>query len=178
MHAHFTGSVEWRGCQWDDAAQKWIVELEDIASAKRYTQSCQVLVSCVGGLTNPRKAMFPGMSSFQGVVMHTAEWDHTISFSGKRVAVIGNGGRGPCLLATNIGADITHLHSFGRSADSGVGWHTILDHTDCQGKSLQSANNSIRQSHFGYGLITYSHRHRSTLFQVRTTYYHVQRNCC
>ena len=106
VQRHFTGLVEWRGCQWNDATQKWIVEVEDIVSGQRYTQTCQVLVSCVGGLTNPRHVMFPGMSNFRGVVMHTAEWDHTINFSGKRVAVIGNGGRDPCLLATDLGADI------------------------------------------------------------------------
>ncbi|KAK8007308.1 hypothetical protein PG989_001298 [Apiospora arundinis] len=91
VSTHFTGSVEWTGCQWDDDALEWIVEMENLVSGQRYTQTCQVLVSCVGGLTNPRQVTFPGMSNFQGTIMHTARWDHTVSFSDKRVAVIGNG---------------------------------------------------------------------------------------
>jgi hypothetical protein len=92
VHEHFTGCLDWIGCQWDDTTREWVVELRDVISDQRYLQRCRVLVSCVGGLTNPYEPSFPGRTQFRGPIMHTAKWDQTIDFRGKRVIVIGNGG--------------------------------------------------------------------------------------
>ncbi|KAF5696560.1 flavin-binding monooxygenase [Fusarium globosum] len=111
VRTHFTGSMEWRGCEWDESAQRWIVHIEDLASEQRYKQECRILVSCVGGLTNPREVTFPGLRNFQGTIMHTARWDHTTDFSGKRVVVIGSGASAAQLIPALAGtpASITQI---------------------------------------------------------------------
>ncbi len=70
---------------WDERAQCWRLE----TSAGRYT--ADLLVSAVGGLSEPAVPSLPGLASFQGKVMHSARWDGGYSLAGKRVAVIGTG---------------------------------------------------------------------------------------
>lgn len=53
--------------------------------------TARVLVSAVGALSNPAYPRIPGLESFAGKVMHTAEWDDDYDLAGKRVAVIGSG---------------------------------------------------------------------------------------
>ncbi|KGQ03700.1 putative monooxygenase [Beauveria bassiana D1-5] len=91
VHQHFTGSRDWTGSSWNDGDQEWTIELQDVSSGQRYIQRCQFLISCVGGLTNPRQVLLPGMDCFRGAIMHTARWDHEVKFDDKRVVVIGNG---------------------------------------------------------------------------------------
>ncbi|KAM0739427.1 hypothetical protein ACQRIT_007164 [Beauveria bassiana] len=91
VHQHFTGSRDWTGSSWNDGDQEWTIELQDVTSGQRYIQRCQFLISCVGGLTNPRQVLLPGMDCFRGAIMHTARWDHEVKFDDKRVVVIGNG---------------------------------------------------------------------------------------
>lgn len=50
-----------------------------------------MLVSAVGGYTNPKLPSIPGLDSFQGPVVHTARWDKDYDLRGLNVAVIGNG---------------------------------------------------------------------------------------
>ncbi|KAM3476310.1 hypothetical protein MY8738_007014 [Beauveria namnaoensis] len=91
VHQHFTGSRDWTGSSWNDGDQEWTIELQDVTSGQRYIQRCQFLISCVGGLTNPRQVLLPGMDCFRGAILHTARWDHEVKFDDKRVVVIGNG---------------------------------------------------------------------------------------
>lgn len=44
----------------------------------------------MGGLHKPNVPPFNGLYSFGGPSMHSADWDHTVDFKGKRVAVIGS----------------------------------------------------------------------------------------
>jgi len=53
------------------------------------TVSARVLVSGVGALRDPAYPTIPG--SFDGPSMHSARWDHGVSFDGLRVGVIGTG---------------------------------------------------------------------------------------
>ncbi len=49
------------------------------------------LVSCIGGLAVPKIPDFPGRSEYQGITMHSAEWDKQWDPQGRTVAVIGTG---------------------------------------------------------------------------------------
>lgn len=61
----------------------------------QYLESYQIttdfLISAVGQLNMPRWPSFPGLEDFAGKLMHSARWDWSYDFSGKRVAVVGNG---------------------------------------------------------------------------------------
>jgi cation diffusion facilitator CzcD-associated flavoprotein CzcO len=48
------------------------------------------VISAVGGLHMPLYPQIAGMQTFSGPSMHSARWDHTVDFAGKRVAVVGS----------------------------------------------------------------------------------------
>jgi cation diffusion facilitator CzcD-associated flavoprotein CzcO len=48
------------------------------------------VIFATGGLHLPAYPDIPGCDEFGGPSMHTAEWDHSVDFAGKRVAVIGS----------------------------------------------------------------------------------------
>jgi cation diffusion facilitator CzcD-associated flavoprotein CzcO len=50
-----------------------------------------IVVSCVGLLSNPNYPAWPGLESFKGPRFHTSQWDHGLDLSGKKVAVVGTG---------------------------------------------------------------------------------------
>lgn len=70
---------------WDDDALVWRI------STTRGDLTADVLISACGGLTEPEYPRVPGAEDFQGPIMHTARWDHSVDLAGKRVAVVGTG---------------------------------------------------------------------------------------
>jgi cation diffusion facilitator CzcD-associated flavoprotein CzcO len=70
---------------WNDDEQVWTIE------TSKGTVTADVLVSGVGGLSEPKLPDIPGIESFEGAAFHTAKWDHDVDLEGKRVAVIGTG---------------------------------------------------------------------------------------
>ncbi len=53
--------------------------------------TARFLLLATGFLSQPKKPDIPGIETFTGKVVHTAEWDHDYDFSGKRAAMIGTG---------------------------------------------------------------------------------------
>ena len=51
----------------------------------------QFLISGAGALHIPSLPDIPGLEDFRGPAFHTAQWDHDVDLTGKRVAVIGTG---------------------------------------------------------------------------------------
>ena len=51
----------------------------------------QFLISGAGALHIPSLPDIAGLGDFHGPVFHTAQWDHSVDLTGKRVAVIGTG---------------------------------------------------------------------------------------
>lgn len=50
-----------------------------------------VLILATGFLSQPKTPDIPGIASFAGKVIHTADWDHDYDLTDKRAAVIGTG---------------------------------------------------------------------------------------
>ncbi|MBO0879192.1 MAG: NAD(P)/FAD-dependent oxidoreductase [Mycobacterium sp.] len=71
---------------WDDSEYRWHVFTE---SGQEYVT--QFLISGAGALHIPRLPDIEGMDEFDGVAFHSAEWNHSVDLTGKRVAVIGTG---------------------------------------------------------------------------------------
>lgn len=78
------------GAKWNTKSEKWEVHLQDL-TGKKFTKEASIFISAVGGISEPRDVKFPGIEKFQGKMFHTARWDHTYNYEGKRMAVIGNG---------------------------------------------------------------------------------------
>jgi cation diffusion facilitator CzcD-associated flavoprotein CzcO len=72
-------------CRFDDQRKVWIAQLAGGATATAYH-----VIFATGGLHLPAWPDIPGMADFQGPGMHSAEWDHSVDFNDKRVAVIGS----------------------------------------------------------------------------------------
>ncbi|EGO21874.1 putative monooxygenase [Serpula lacrymans var. lacrymans S7.9] len=77
---------------WDSARQSYDLVIEDVLTGVTRAASANILISAVGVLAIPKyPTTLPGLSTFKGNAFHSARWDHTVDFRGKRVAVIGNG---------------------------------------------------------------------------------------
>ena len=64
----------------------WHLEVE---TGERYT--ARFIFDTSGVLANPKVPYITGDESFQGAKFHTAKWDHTVPYEGKRVGIIGSG---------------------------------------------------------------------------------------
>ena len=69
----------------DEARKLWVATLADNS-----TLAARHVIIATGGLHLPAFPDIPGMDSFDGPSMHSAEWDHSVDFTNKRVAVIGS----------------------------------------------------------------------------------------
>ena len=78
--------VEVTAAAWDDAAHCWHLTTADGESIRT-----DVLVAALGQLSRPVVPDLPGKDTFSGPAFHSAEWDHSVDLTGKRVAVLGTG---------------------------------------------------------------------------------------
>ncbi len=70
----------------DESRCLWLIE---VASGSRY--EARFVIDASGGFSNPHVPQIEGADSFEGPAFHTARWDHSVDYEGKRVAVIGSG---------------------------------------------------------------------------------------
>src|SRR5690242_12283316 len=70
---------------WDDDEQRWHIT----TTQARFTADFFILGN--GPLSEPSLPSIPGIERFEGVLFHSARWNHDYDFTGKRVAVIGTG---------------------------------------------------------------------------------------
>jgi cation diffusion facilitator CzcD-associated flavoprotein CzcO len=75
-----------RHAEWDEAQTLWRV-----TTADGEVHEAEVLVPALGQLSEPVVPKLPGLEDFAGPAFHSAEWDHDVDLTGKRVAVIGTG---------------------------------------------------------------------------------------
>ncbi len=85
VYEHTLFGQELDSADWDAAAGRWHITTSDCDITAR------VLVSGHGPLINPVWPTIEGLEAFPGERFHTAQWDHSIDLTGKRVAVIGTG---------------------------------------------------------------------------------------
>lgn len=71
---------------WDDDEQRWHVFTED---GREFVG--QFLISGAGALHIPSLPDIEGRDEFHGPAFHSAEWDHSVDLTGKRVAMVGTG---------------------------------------------------------------------------------------
>jgi len=83
---HIEFGAEAVSMAYDDIAARWTVRLAD-----GRTVDCRVLMTAMGPLHQPNIPEIPGAATFAGPRFHSAQWDHNVDLTGKRVAVIGTG---------------------------------------------------------------------------------------
>lgn len=77
--------------EWDEASSIWNVVLKDPRTGELSHDWCHVFLNSGGRLTDGAMPNIPGLEKFQGSVMHSSKWDHTVDFKDKTAAVIGTG---------------------------------------------------------------------------------------
>jgi cation diffusion facilitator CzcD-associated flavoprotein CzcO len=83
-HMRFNTTVE--GARWDEEAKAW-----QVALAGGQTLTSRYLITATGFLSQPHTPDIPGITGFDGKVIHTTAWDDDYDLTGKRIAIIGTG---------------------------------------------------------------------------------------
>ncbi len=94
---------------WDEASQRWMVRTSGGDYAARF------LISGAGGLSEPRLPDIDGIEGFAGELFHSAQWDHDVDLTGKRVAVIGTGASA-IQIVPEVQQQAAHLDVYQRTA--------------------------------------------------------------
>ena len=110
---HIQFNTEVTAATWDEASATWTVDLRS-ADGTQMSRTANALVSAVGQLNRPSIPDIPGQATFNGQVMHSAEWRSDVSLAGKRVAVIGTGASA-FQLVPEVAKEAAHLFVFQRS---------------------------------------------------------------
>ncbi|KAL1866252.1 hypothetical protein Plec18167_009092, partial [Paecilomyces lecythidis] len=74
---------------WDEASGKWKLKLDQNGTI--ISDECDILINSSGFLNEWKWPEIPDRGSFEGKMLHTARWDESLNWDGKRVAIIGNG---------------------------------------------------------------------------------------
>lgn len=90
--------VEVDRVEWDEQAREY-----SLLSGGREILRAQYVVSAVGLLSDPKMPDLPGMKTFDGPLFHSSQWDPTVDFTGKRVAVVGSGSTATQLVPALMG---------------------------------------------------------------------------
>jgi cation diffusion facilitator CzcD-associated flavoprotein CzcO len=107
QHVRFHANVV--GARFDEARALWCVTAED---GRQF--EAPILVSGMGGLSNPSIPDLKGLENFQGETFHSATWNHGYDFVGKEVAVIGSGASA-IQFVPQIAPLVDKLHYFQRT---------------------------------------------------------------
>jgi cation diffusion facilitator CzcD-associated flavoprotein CzcO len=83
-HMRFGTVVE--SARWDDETRRW-----EVALAGGDVLSVRYLITATGFLSQPKSPDIPGISTFEGKVIHTTEWEDDFDPSGRRIGIIGTG---------------------------------------------------------------------------------------
>ncbi|KAL1863245.1 hypothetical protein Plec18170_000077 [Paecilomyces lecythidis] len=98
---------------WDDQSGSWKVKVQR-QDGVIIEDTADVLVNGSGILNKWRWPDIKGLHSFQGKLLHSATWDPSLDWTGKRVAIIGNGSSAIQILPKmqpNAGSIVTYIRT-------------------------------------------------------------------
>jgi 4-hydroxyacetophenone monooxygenase len=98
--------------RWDNAGKFWNVDVQ--SPNGKDTLRARFVISAIGLFGRVSFPKIEGLDSFEGRLMHTAEWDESCEYAGKRVGVIGTGSSG-IQLVSPIARKALRLTIFQRS---------------------------------------------------------------
>ena len=77
--------------RWNEDAGIWNIILEDVRSGEKWDDWAHVFINGTGVLNSWKWPEIEGLHDFKGPVIHSARWNHDVSFEGKTVGIIGTG---------------------------------------------------------------------------------------
>lgn len=90
LHRNIRLSTEVLSADWDEDAQRWTVVTRTSGGAIE-RHSAKAIITALGMLNAPNIPDIDGLESFEGQIVHTAEWDPEMDLAGKRVVILGTG---------------------------------------------------------------------------------------
>jgi 4-hydroxyacetophenone monooxygenase len=97
---------------WSDDTQRWQLQLRTPEGDEDL--QADAVISAVGQLNRPSLPSIEGRDAFAGPAFHSAQWDHAVPLSGRRVAVIGTGASAMQFIP-EIAPDVAELLVFQRT---------------------------------------------------------------
>jgi cation diffusion facilitator CzcD-associated flavoprotein CzcO len=94
LHQYVKTQHQVVGATWNHDKGGYDVKIQDNTTGTLITDHCDILVNAGGILNNWRWPAIPGLDKYKGVLLHTANWDDSVSLEGKHVGLIGNGSSG------------------------------------------------------------------------------------
>lgn len=86
LRPHLCFNTEVSAATYDDTTATW-----EVTTVGGEILHCEVLVMATGQLSRPKIPAVAGRATFRGAQFHSAEWDHSVDITGKKVAVVGSG---------------------------------------------------------------------------------------
>lgn len=96
---------------WSETDRAWKVSTVNGRELK-----ADAVIGALGQLNRPFWPEIAGLNEFSGPMMHSAAWDHSVDFNGKRVGVIGSAASAVQLIP-ELAKTASHLSVFQRSAN-------------------------------------------------------------
>jgi cation diffusion facilitator CzcD-associated flavoprotein CzcO len=94
--------------EWDETAHTWRLETPQGEVTSRF------VISAVGAFVNPKEPEIEGVEDFQGIVLRSAAWDHSVDLEGKRAAIVGTGASAVQIIP-EIARAVGHLDVYQRT---------------------------------------------------------------
>ncbi|GAY14773.1 NAD(P)/FAD-dependent oxidoreductase [Mycobacterium sp. shizuoka-1] len=107
-HIRFNSTVE--SARWDEEAARWQVTL-----AGGETLAARYLITATGFLSQPFTPEIPGIHSFEGTIVHTADWDDSYDPANRKIGIIGTGATAVQLIP-ELARDAADLTVYQRTA--------------------------------------------------------------
>lgn len=76
---------------WSEATGRYDVKIQHVETGETIDDYCNILVNAGGILNAWRWPAIPGLEKYAGKLLHTANWDKSVSLANKVVGLIGNG---------------------------------------------------------------------------------------
>jgi len=95
LREHMRFGVTVTSARWDEDDGLWVVTLADGSSLV-----AQHLITATGFLSEPALPQIAGIETFDGTIIHTAQWDDDLDLTGRAAAVIGTGATSVQLVPT------------------------------------------------------------------------------
>ena len=113
LRDHMEFGVEVTSLTWDSTEQMWSIT-STTSDGRTHTDRANAVICANGLFSRPAMPEIEGLESFAGPIMHTAQWDHSIELTGRRVATIGTGSSG-MQLVPDLADLVGHLTVFQRT---------------------------------------------------------------
>ncbi|KAJ3519792.1 hypothetical protein NM208_g13982 [Fusarium decemcellulare] len=118
-----------RRAEWDNNEGKWHVHFKNLDTGEAFVDTADVLCSAVGILNQWKWPKIDGLLDFKGKLVHSAAFDNSYDYSGKRIALIGGGSSGIQILP-QIQKNASHIDHYmkGRTwiPPAGIGGEALM----------------------------------------------------